>query len=147
MIQYHDKLMITDCKRLDNHILFIDVNAQGILELDPVGRRLLQLFPGVALAYRAACVQGLFEPGSMRYMEEDGMEFILGCSTYYRVDNKLADTGETIQHNTIKMLERLEKEYPMRSFVSGILNRHTQTWDAIGGKIRSTSLDWNVYRD
>lgn len=147
MIKYFQQEMIYDCMKGDNAIMFLDVNAQGILELDPVGRRLLSEFPDVALQYRAACAQGLFLPGSIRYYESNGYEIILGCTTVYRIGKALKDDDESIQKATEQIIDKLGKEYTMRKFVSGIINRHSTKWADTSVLIASSGLDWSIYRE
>lgn len=147
MIKYLQNEMIYDCKKQDNAVLFIDVNAQGILELDVVGKRLLSEFPNIALMYRAGCVQGLFTPGVIRYYEDNGFEFVLGCTMAYRAGKLLRDDPDAVLKATTDIIKRLGSEYKDRSFVSGILNRHLPIWGETSIRIASSGLDWSIYRE
>lgn len=146
MVKYENKEMVLDVVK-NSAVMVIEGNAQGILELDKVGRRILTEFPEVALQYKAACQQGLVDVGQALYIEAWGFEFIFLINQYYRVGEKVQDTSDKIVFNTIKCIDKLKQKMPNKKFISGILNRHSATWQKIAGHLAASGLSWTVYRE
>ena len=137
------KEMILDNKPEDG-IMVINVNAQGILEMDRIGRRLVNEFPEIELQYRAACHQGTLGLGQMRFFEVDRYRILLICTAHHIVGS-IKDYPEVIEHTTNKIIDAIAEKYKNFKFTSGILNRGIANWASTHKRIKELELNWQIF--
>lgn len=141
MISYERKEMVLDCHK--DRIIVIDINSQGILELETVHKRLVSEFPKAAELIRLACIQGKASVGMTLTYEERGYKFLFIVTRKARV-GRTKCVPETVNHFTEKLL--LKCKFFGNKFVSGILNRDiSSSWPTMANIVKKMDVDWVVY--
>lgn len=144
-LKYERKEMLLDNKP-DDGVMVVNVNAQGILEIDKVSRRLAKEFPEIEMQYRAACHQGQMGLGSIRLFESGKHRIMLIC-TAYNIIGMTKDDEEVIVHTTTKIIDELGKKYSNFKFTSGILNRGIADWTEVYKALNQSGLKWQVFTE
>lgn len=139
MIGYENKVLFED--NLSDRTIVVDINCQGVLELEQHQRRFCKEFPQTLKLLQVAFLTGTLKPGQVITNMEDGFKLALIVTRYSRVGS-LKDSPEAVNLATMKAIESLEH----KKIVSPVLNKDIiSSWPIMHNIIKGKDVDWVVY--
>lgn len=144
MIDYNGTgTMFKDLPR--SNTIVIDINAQGIMDIDPFHQRFKKEFPETMAMLAPRFMSGDLQPGTVIKNQENGYRVLCVVTRYARIGG-LKDDEETVIRNSLGALEHVQRICGKDPIASNIMNKDIKTaWSTMHEVIKSTSLNWMVY--
>lgn len=145
MITYDNEKdeMIYDPPRTS--IMVVDVDCQGLFNLNCVGERVRREFPETFKMYINKCINTPV-PGRVSVALERGYKLAFLFTTEVCFGKNKTNEDLVLQR-TINGIKSLVNKYPDAEFSSGVLNRHTNTWSDVVKYINNENINWTVHRN
>lgn len=126
-----------------SHTILIDINAQGIMDIDPVHMKFKNFFPETMELLSPMFMSGKLTPGEIIETEEKGYNILLLVTRYARV-GPIKDSSEMVIENTLKILNKIERRMGSKPLISSIINRDIGTaWPRLQNVVRERkNINW-----
>jgi hypothetical protein len=146
-LKFEKKEFIYDIDIKERPLLFIDLNSQGIVDLDSTLRRFRTEFPGAYTAYMMACMDGSAFIGETFTTQEHGYDLLLAVTVHSRIGQYKDDIME-VSETYKEIVQSLEKSYKDRVIISGHLSKYMGNGIMnIYNVIKNSQLNWVVYKE
>jgi len=125
-------------------IIIMDINCQGIMDIDNVHVKFKKMFPETMLMLKPLFISGKMQVGEIIETEEGGYTILLIVTRNARV-GKLKDDDEVVVKNTLDIIKDIETRLGKKPVVSSVLNRDIgKAWPAAQMQIINSNLDWTI---